>query len=85
MSALRIIVGGWLVQNAVTALMLWRGRIVDGVGGALCSLAKPVLELGEELFDPVEVGCISAGRRAGRQRHGWRGAQLFLCASQECP
>jgi hypothetical protein len=26
MSALRIIVGGWLVQNAVTALMLWRGR-----------------------------------------------------------
>jgi hypothetical protein len=26
MSALRIIVGGWLMQNAVTALMLRRGR-----------------------------------------------------------
>ena len=31
-------------------------RSVDRFDGALCSLAKPVLELGEELFDRVQVG-----------------------------
>jgi hypothetical protein len=36
--------------------------IEDGVGGALCSLAKPVLELGEELFD--RLWC-SRARKAG--------------------
>lgn len=54
--------------EVVSALLRRDGRedladgVADGVDGSLAGFAQEVLELGEELFDGVEVGSISAGR-----------------------
>jgi hypothetical protein len=34
----------------------WTDSIVDGLCGSHCGLAQPMFELGEELFDRVQIG-----------------------------
>ena len=36
----------------------WSDSLVDGLDGSLCGFAQPMLELGEELFDRVEIGRV---------------------------